>query len=207
MNSLFVARLLVVVSFSLCAAVADADHVEIAYDANGRIDTVVASHGAVSNYVYDESGNRLTHTVTPVDTDHDGILDDGGGSGIPGDQRCTGGATTGCDDNCPLVANADQLDTDGDLMGNACDPDDDNDGYPDTLEAAYGTDPLVPNVLNGDVNLDGRVNAIDFAMFASAFGTTQGSGGYTAGADVNHDGRVNAIDFAMFASNFGGILQ
>jgi hypothetical protein len=34
-------------------------------------------------------------------------------------------------DNCPWVSNPDQLNTDGDSMGNACDPDDDNDGILD----------------------------------------------------------------------------
>ena len=35
-------------------------------------------------------------------------------------------------DNCPTTSNADQLDTDGDKQGNACDTDDDNDNVPDT---------------------------------------------------------------------------
>ena len=34
-------------------------------------------------------------------------------------------------DNCPSLANADQLNTDGDSLGNECDSDDDNDGIPD----------------------------------------------------------------------------
>ena len=35
------------------------------------------------------------------------------------------------EDNCPSDANADQLDSDGDLEGNACDVDDDGDGWAD----------------------------------------------------------------------------
>ena len=34
-------------------------------------------------------------------------------------------------DNCPLIANADQLDTDSDGTGDACDTDDDGDGTDD----------------------------------------------------------------------------
>ncbi|MGK0241137.1 MAG: hypothetical protein ACI92G_004629 [Candidatus Pelagisphaera sp.] len=38
-------------------------------------------------------------------------------------------------DNCPALANADQLDTDGDSQGNICDSDDDNDGVLDAQDA------------------------------------------------------------------------
>lgn len=50
--------------------------------------------------------------VELMDSDNDGIKDIG--------------------DNCPNMANADQIDTDGDGMGDACDTDDDGDGIPDT---------------------------------------------------------------------------
>ena len=45
-------------------------------------------------------------------------------------------------DNCPSLSNSDQINWDGDAEGNACDSDDDNDGFTDEEELADGTDPL-----------------------------------------------------------------
>ncbi len=42
-----------------------------------------------------------------------------------------GDGVSNVEDNCLLVANADQLDTDGDGKGDACDTDDDGDGVAD----------------------------------------------------------------------------
>lgn len=65
-------------------------------------------------------------TFSLVDTDGDGVLDN--------------------NDNCPSIANADQLNSDGaNDGGDACDDDDDNDGFNDDVELTEGTDPLDPN--------------------------------------------------------------
>src|SRR5262249_12946838 len=88
------------------------------------------------------------------DNDHDGIGDacdpDDDNDGVPDFQcsngtlilgingySCTGGGSLLPLDNCHFIANADQLNTDSDTDGDACDPDADNDGVPD-VECAPG---------------------------------------------------------------------
>ncbi len=58
--------------------------------------------------------------VCDDDADEDGILNDGDASGVAGDNPCMGGAVDTCDDNCPVVANADQADANGNGIGDAC---------------------------------------------------------------------------------------
>ena len=61
-----------------------------------------------------------------------------------------GDGVTDASDNCPSVSNAGQLDTDGDLAGDACDTDDDGDGLTDAEETGtHGTNPLVADT-DGD---------------------------------------------------------
>jgi hypothetical protein len=129
-------------------------------DADGKINDGCPKVGLAS-----ESGANCSDAL---DNDSDGAINDG--CPVVGDPTNNGWTNVAnSDDNCPTVYNPDQTNTDGqsrdagngikasnpnqDILGDACDPDIDNDGLPNALETAAGTDPKI-----ADTDADGWIN-------------------------------------------------
>ncbi|WP_446812249.1 dockerin type I domain-containing protein (plasmid) [Methylomonas sp. 2BW1-5-20] len=79
-------------------------------------------------------------------------------------------------DNCKLVSNTSQLDSDGDHFGNACD---------------------------ADFNNDCKTNSLDLGKFKSVYGISVGTPELKAAADFNGDGKVNSLDLGLFNKLYG----
>lgn len=86
--------------------------------------------------------------VCDIDDDNDGVLDNGDGTDVIGDNPCTSGTIAGCDDNCQFKENFNQVDTDDDGIGNVCDPDIDGDGICNLNEEIAGV--CLPGPALGD---------------------------------------------------------
>lgn len=94
---------------------------------------------------------RIVFHSDPFVTQEGAVIDDFGVEGFVDDLDDDNDGIPDVDDNCPLLANADQTDTDGDGFGDACDTDDDNDGVPDAIDNC----PLVANPGQEDSDSDG----------------------------------------------------
>lgn len=72
-------------------------------------------------------------------------------------------------DNCKLVANAAQRDTDNDGFGNYCDADFNNDGLTNATDLGFLKSKFFTTDADGDLNGDGIVNALDLGIFKALF--------------------------------------
>lgn len=100
--------------------------------------------------------NQMDASDASLDPDMDGLtnLQEFSANTDPNNADTDSDAIQDDTDNCPAMANADQLDTDGDTMGNVCDADDDNDGVVDSqdafpLDASRSSQPAPPKKKSG----------------------------------------------------------
>ena len=145
---------------------------------------------------------------SPCNSDADCLVEAGQACDL-GEVATAGSADADADgipdalDNCPLAANAGQQDTDLDRVGDACDRATCGNGSLETGEACDDG-----NLVNGDgcsqlcrvagcvgdVNLDGKVGAVDLALIDDAAGCFPCASSCAAQCDMNGDGRVNNAD-------------
>lgn len=92
-----------------------------------------------------------------ADADHDGIADQ--------------------NDNCTLIANKDQRDTDNDGFGNVCDADLDNSGFVNLDDFDIFVSNFGSNNIHADFDGTGFVNLDDFDIFVTLFGEQPGPSG------------------------------
>jgi len=141
-------------------------------------------HFASSESLDSEHRPMLVFKLVIVDTDEDTIQDS--------------------TDNCPTVANINQLDTDSDSLGNACDNDDDNDGIPDTIELSVGLDPLDDTDAEGDLDGDGFTNLSEYLAGTDLNEAFVKLRTHQVAAGYNHTCAIDDYGVACWGSNGWG---
>jgi hypothetical protein len=107
------------------------------------------------------SGYDWTFSTNVADTDGDGKPD--------------------VNDNCRLLSNANQVDSNSDGFGNRCDADINNNGSANAFDtplyrAQIGQPSVAPVYNAADINTNGSVNAFDTPLFRALLGAAPGPG-------------------------------
>ncbi|MBN8279839.1 MAG: hypothetical protein J0M16_04455 [Gammaproteobacteria bacterium] len=143
--------------------------------------SVAIDKGSAGSAVLDQRG-----AIRP--DDQAGVPNAAGGDGSDVGAVETGAPDTDGDgvpdpaDNCTLVPNASQCDSDGDGYGNRCDGDLNNNGFTNAqdttlLRQQLGQPSPPPAYNEADLNCNGFVNAQDVTLFRSLLGAPPGPSG------------------------------
>jgi hypothetical protein len=102
----------------------------------------------------------------------------------------------------------------GDSMGDACDPDDDNDLFLDDLESYVGTDPLdncpdnpTDDAWPLDIDMDTEISVTgDVINYVGRIGATPGGPNWLQRLDLNASGDIDVTgDVYMYAAMFAKV--
>jgi hypothetical protein len=159
-----------------------------------------------------------TETYTPTPTETPTPAPTPTATSCPGDADCDG--VLDAVDNCPTVYNPDQLNSDGgrrpngsripdewasnpsqDKMGDACDPDDDNDGLPDILESDGHCPYRLVGDSDGDAVLDGFEVATGYDPCNAASKPTWEGGGDSDGEGLLDGWERSGYNTCAFAGD------
>ena len=111
------------------------EYIEFLYLANNKSVTFLADEGDKILDAWVNTGMAQPHVMESISW----VAPDGDEDGIPD-----------VDDNCPAVANSNQLNNDNDAQGDICDDDDDNDGLSDIDERNFDGDPAYDPLTDTD---------------------------------------------------------
>jgi alpha-tubulin suppressor-like RCC1 family protein len=109
-------------------------------------------------------------------------------------------------DNCPDVDNPDQLDTDGDLIGDACGPDADNDGLPNDYETANGLNPFDPSDARSDSDMDGLTALEEYNLGTSPTIDDTDRDTLHDGWEVENDRDPLVADYQLVMGDYFGCM-
>ena len=135
-------------------------------------DTMVTT-GTITSEVDADYGPG-TQTLTSINLTSDAYVSS---FALPGGSDVDADGVPDGSDNCTLLANADQRDTNGDGFGNVCDPDLNDDGIVNATDLGLFKAVFFTTDADADFNGDGVVNATDLGTLKTFFFQPPGPSG------------------------------